>query len=244
MTTTDPRGRRPGGEAVEAEPKHRVGVGLALAGAMAAALVAALVGIPREHAALPAVAREALEVALPGWKLTEPVNEVVYGTRGFDTFGETFLLLAAVMSVVVLARPREPRRRVLRRGRPPGRASRPRSTASASDAGQQDAREAENSRGRASPGEGRAPRGRRRPLTPSRWAQPAPERAEAMTRRGARRPCGSRRRCWRWPACTWPPGGTPPAADSRPARCWLGVVDARSTRPSAGARCARCCVRA
>jgi multicomponent Na+:H+ antiporter subunit B len=49
-------------------------------------------------------------VALPRWRLTEPVNEIVYGTRGFDTFGETFLLLAAVMSVIVLTRPREPRR--------------------------------------------------------------------------------------------------------------------------------------
>ena len=48
---------------------------------------------------LPAVARYAMDVALPRWGLTEPVNEVVYGTRGFDTFGETFLLLAAVVSV-------------------------------------------------------------------------------------------------------------------------------------------------
>ena len=48
-------------------------------------------------------------MALPDWHITEPVNEVVYGTRGFDTFGETFLLLAAVVSVVVLTRRREPR---------------------------------------------------------------------------------------------------------------------------------------
>ena len=46
----------------------------------------------------PAIARYALEIALPQWHITEPVNEVVYGTRGFDTFGETFLLLAAVVS--------------------------------------------------------------------------------------------------------------------------------------------------
>ncbi len=110
MTTTDARGQRLRGEAIESEPKHRVGVGLLLTGGMAAALVAAMLTIPREHAALPEVARQALEVALPAWKLLEPVNEVVYGTRGFDTFGETFLLLAAVISVVVLARPREPRR--------------------------------------------------------------------------------------------------------------------------------------
>jgi multicomponent Na+:H+ antiporter subunit B len=66
--------------------------------------------IPREHAPLPAIARYALTIALPKWKLTEPVNEVVYGTRGFDTFGETFLLLAAVVSVILLTRSREPRR--------------------------------------------------------------------------------------------------------------------------------------
>ncbi len=37
------------------------------------------------------------------------MNEVVYGSRGFDTFGETFLLLAAVVSVIVLTRSREAR---------------------------------------------------------------------------------------------------------------------------------------
>lgn len=90
---------------------HRGAVtGAVLTGGIALALAAALVNLPREHAALPQAARQALEVALPGWKLLEPVNEVVYGTRGFDTFGETFLLLAAVISVVVLARPREARR--------------------------------------------------------------------------------------------------------------------------------------
>jgi multicomponent Na+:H+ antiporter subunit B len=50
-----------------------------------------------------------MTVSLPKWKLSEPVNEVVYGTRGFDTFGETFLLLAAVVSVVLLTRHREQR---------------------------------------------------------------------------------------------------------------------------------------
>ncbi len=77
---------------------------------MAAALAAAMLAIPREHSPLPAVARYAMQVALPQWHLTEPVNEVVYGTRGFDTFGETFLLLAAVISVVVITRSKEPRR--------------------------------------------------------------------------------------------------------------------------------------
>jgi multicomponent Na+:H+ antiporter subunit B len=43
------------------------------------------------------------------WHTTEPVNEIVYGTRGFDTFGETFLLLAAVVSVATMTRRRERR---------------------------------------------------------------------------------------------------------------------------------------
>jgi multicomponent Na+:H+ antiporter subunit B len=92
-----------------AEPHHRPWIGGLLVAALAVGLVAALVGLPREHAPLPAIARRALTVALPRWHITEPVNEVVYGTRGFDTFGETFLLLAAVVSVVVLTRRREAR---------------------------------------------------------------------------------------------------------------------------------------
>jgi multicomponent Na+:H+ antiporter subunit B len=91
------------------EPHHRRAIGAVLSGGMAAVLAAAFLGVPREHAPLSAVARYALDVSLPDWKLTEPVNEVVYGTRGFDTFGETFLLLAAVISVVLLTRPREAR---------------------------------------------------------------------------------------------------------------------------------------
>ena len=66
-------------------------------------------GVPRERAALPAVARQALGWREPRWHIAEPVNEVVYGTRGFDTFGETFLLLAAVVSVTTLTRRREHR---------------------------------------------------------------------------------------------------------------------------------------
>jgi len=97
-------------EAAEQEPGHRRWAGAILAAGMAVALAAAMISIPREHAALPAVARYALAVALPRWGLTEPVNEIVYGTRGFDTFGETFLLLAAVISVVMITRSREARR--------------------------------------------------------------------------------------------------------------------------------------
>jgi multicomponent Na+:H+ antiporter subunit B len=97
-------------EATEREPLHRPLIGALLVAAVTVALGVAVAGMPREHAPLPLIARYALEIAIPRWKLTEPVNEIVYGTRGFDTFGETFLLLAAVMSVIVITRPREPRR--------------------------------------------------------------------------------------------------------------------------------------
>jgi multicomponent Na+:H+ antiporter subunit B len=88
---------------------RRRGWAAALAAGVALALGTALWLLPGEDAPLPAVARRALAVALPDWHLTEPVNEVVYGTRGFDTFGETFLLMAAVVGIVVLTRAREHR---------------------------------------------------------------------------------------------------------------------------------------
>jgi len=180
MTTTDPRGSRLRGEAVEGEPKHRVAVGAALTAGMAAALVAAVLGIPREHAALPEVARQALEAAIPGWKLLEPVNEVVYGTRGFDTFGETFLLLAAVISVVVLSRPREPRRGYFGEDVAGLREQSQVDPHPRSDKEQKQAREAESSESDDSPQKGH---GGKRPETPD--AEPlgtrTRERAEAMS---------------------------------------------------------------
>ncbi len=104
-----PDGRGEGPDPSEPEALHRPGVAGVLALGMAACLVVAVVGIPRERAHLPAIARQALEVAVPRWQIAEPVNEVVYGTRGFDTFGETFLLLGAVVSVMTLTRRRETR---------------------------------------------------------------------------------------------------------------------------------------
>lgn len=96
-------------ERSEEEAIHRPVLGAIIAACFGALLVVAAVHLPHDEAPLPAIARYAMEVALPKWGITEPVNEVVYGTRGFDTFGETFLLLAAVICVVMLARRREPR---------------------------------------------------------------------------------------------------------------------------------------
>ncbi len=93
----------------EHEPAHLPVVGAFVVIGLGLVLAVGFVHLPRQSAPIPAVARYALQVALPRWGTTEPVNEVVYGTRGFDTFGETFLLLAAVVCVTLLARPREPR---------------------------------------------------------------------------------------------------------------------------------------
>jgi multicomponent Na+:H+ antiporter subunit B len=88
---------------------RRLVVAAGLTCGIAAVFVVAFARLPKGDVPLPAIARQALTVALPSWKITEPVNEVVYGTRAFDTFGETFLLLAAVVAVTVLSRSREPR---------------------------------------------------------------------------------------------------------------------------------------
>ncbi|HEY2214253.1 MAG TPA: hypothetical protein VGH31_04290, partial [Acidimicrobiales bacterium] len=97
-------------EQLACEPRHHHAIGSILVAGIAVVLGASVWGIPRETAKLPAVAREAMHVALPDWHTLEPVNEVVYGTRGFDTFGETFLLLAAVVGIGLITRSKEPRR--------------------------------------------------------------------------------------------------------------------------------------
>jgi multicomponent Na+:H+ antiporter subunit B len=103
------RGPRDLPDAFEDEPRRHLAAGLVLTGGVAAALVAAVLTLPRAGNPLPAIARRAMVVALPEWRTTEPVSEVVYGTRGFDTFGETFLLLAAVVGIGLITRAREPR---------------------------------------------------------------------------------------------------------------------------------------
>jgi multicomponent Na+:H+ antiporter subunit B len=165
-------------EATEREPLHRPWLGALLVAGVAAALVVAVGGIPREHAPLPLIARYALEIAIPQWKLTEPVNEIVYGTRGFDTFGETFLLLAAVMSVVVITRPREPRRGYFGESAAGAREQAQDDPAVGSGAGQEEARVAERLEQdeQVSKGEEPVEAPDAEPL-----GTPAPERAEAMT---------------------------------------------------------------
>jgi multicomponent Na+:H+ antiporter subunit B len=88
---------------------HRRGLASIVVVAFGAVLTVGLLAIPREGDRLPWIARHAMEIALPRWGTTEVVSEVVYGSRGWDTFGETFLLLAAVISVSLLGRGREPR---------------------------------------------------------------------------------------------------------------------------------------
>jgi multicomponent Na+:H+ antiporter subunit B len=165
-------------EATEREPRHRPWLGALLVAGMAAALGAAMAGMPREHAPLPLIARYALEIAIPRWKLTEPVNEIVYGTRGFDTFGETFLLLAAVVSVVVITRPREPRRGYFGEAAAGAREQQQDDPEVGSDATEEEARSAE----RREQGE-QAPSGGEKVETPDATplGTPAPETAEAMT---------------------------------------------------------------
>lgn len=150
-----------------------------LAGGMLAGLVVAVAAIPREHAPLAAIARYAMLIALPRWNLTEPVNEIVYGTRGFDTFGETFILLAAVISVIVLTRPREPRRGYFGEETAAAREQAAADPAERPDVEEREALSAE----RREQGEEPAGPGTRRPQTPDRTplGAPGPETADAMT---------------------------------------------------------------
>ncbi|MBO0828229.1 MAG: hypothetical protein J2P24_10665 [Streptosporangiales bacterium] len=168
MSGVDGRGPEP----PEAHPAHRPVVGAVLVAGAAAVLAAAFVAIPREDVPLPAIARQALTASLPRWHLTEPVNAVVYGMRGFDTFGETFLLIAAVVSVVVLTRTREPRRGYIGEEAAAKEEREQIDPSAAPDATQREARSAE-----------RVERGEDRPDTPDAvpLGTPAPEDAEGMT---------------------------------------------------------------
>ncbi|OMB94889.1 MnhB domain-containing protein [Mycobacterium colombiense] len=88
---------------------HRPWLSGVLVGAFATVVGIGVTALPDAAKPLPDIARHAMAIALPRWGTTEVVSEVVYGSRAFDTFGETFLLLAAVVTVLVLSRGREPR---------------------------------------------------------------------------------------------------------------------------------------
>ena len=88
---------------------HRPGLVAVLVAATFGALAIGAVGLPDASRPLTNIGRQAMIIALPRWGTTEVVSEIVYGSRGWDTFGETFLLLAAVVAVVLLSRSREPR---------------------------------------------------------------------------------------------------------------------------------------
>src|SRR5579859_8188775 len=165
-------------EATEREPLHRPWLGALLVAGVAVAIGVAMAGIPREHAPLPVIARYALEVALPRWKLTEPVNEIVYGTRGFDTFGETFLLLAAVVSVMLITRPREARRGYFGESTAGAREQDQDDPAVGSNATEQEARSAERREQADQASNGGEP-AETPDATP--LGTPAPETAETMT---------------------------------------------------------------
>jgi multicomponent Na+:H+ antiporter subunit B len=88
---------------------HRPRLAIPLALAVAVVLGVGLAGLPSETSALSWAARHAMRIALPRWGTTEVVSEIVYGSRGWDTFGETFILLAAVVAIGLICRSREPR---------------------------------------------------------------------------------------------------------------------------------------
>jgi multicomponent Na+:H+ antiporter subunit B len=156
------------------EPVHRRWVGLVLSVGLFAVLLVALVGLPREHAPLPTIARQAMTETLPAFASTEPVSAVVYGFRAMDTFGETFLLLAAVVSVMLLARTREHRSGFVGEERAGAREQREDDPPAAETSTEHAAREAEQAESDADT---------RAPATPDDVpvGSPAPERALAMT---------------------------------------------------------------
>jgi multicomponent Na+:H+ antiporter subunit B len=163
---------------------HRPVLAAALMAATAAALVLGLTGLPREGAPLPAIARHAMQIAVPKWGQQEVVSEVVYGSRGFDTFGETFLLLAAVLSVVLLGRAREPRAEYVGEATAGRREQAEIDPKDQADPEQAEARSAERREeaGTESP-EGAAAGREEPPPDPDSigLGVPAPERAEGMT---------------------------------------------------------------
>jgi multicomponent Na+:H+ antiporter subunit B len=152
---------------------HRPRLAVPLVAAVTVVLVVVFTGLPDATRSLPWLARHAMRIALPRWGTTEAVNEVVYGSRGWDTFGETFILLAAVVAVALLCRTREPRAEYLGEataGQAEQHRADPREGADAEESEARDAEKAETEDDPAPDDADRDPLG-----------APAPERAAAMT---------------------------------------------------------------
>jgi multicomponent Na+:H+ antiporter subunit B len=167
------RGREPAPELRADEPRHRPVFGAVICLALLAILLIAMVDLPGGTQPLPEIARRALTQSIPAFKTTEPVNAVVYGMRAMDTFGETFLLLAAVVSAVVITRSPEPRKGFFGEA-VAAEKEKPTGGQQGEDAGEAEARQAEQGEG----GEDDET-----PTTPDTVpvGEAGPERAHAMT---------------------------------------------------------------
>lgn len=152
---------------------HRHGIAAVVVIAFVAVLATGLVAVPTEGDRLSWAARHAMEIALPKWGTTEVVSEVVYGSRGWDTFGETFLLLAAVISVSLLARGREPRAEYVGEASAGGREQRSADPDEGENEGERQARAAEQREDEEEPAPDSA--------DDDELGAPAPERAAGMT---------------------------------------------------------------
>lgn len=152
---------------------HRRGLASIVVVALGATLAVGFTAIPREGDRLAWAARHAMEIALPKWGTTEVVSEIVYGSRGFDTFGETFLLLAAVISVSLLARGREPRSEYVGEATAGRREQRSADPRDGENEQEREARAAEEHEGDDEPAPDSA--------DDDELGAPAPERAEGMT---------------------------------------------------------------
>jgi multicomponent Na+:H+ antiporter subunit B len=175
MADTADSAARAGDEPGAASDWHRPWLAAGLALAVTGAMLLAVTGLPRDTAPLPWAARHAMQIALPRWGTTEVVSEIVYGSRGWDTFGETFLLLAAVVAVGVLTRGREARHEYVGEASA-GRVERAQADPNAAaDGGESEARSAEH----AEDDDDAAPAPEHADDDP--LGVPAPERAAAMT---------------------------------------------------------------
>lgn len=154
---------------------HRPWLTVGVVGAALAALLIGTTGLPGAARDLTVIGRRAMNIAQPRWGTTEVVNEIVYGSRGWDTFGETFLLLAAVVATVLLSRGREPRAEYL------GEQSAGRSEQRQADPGRQAQPDESTARAAEEEEQSEEPPPAPDDADDDPLGAPAPERAAAMT---------------------------------------------------------------